>query len=693
MQVHEWCHPDRLRPGADRAAGPRRLLILLALLIASPAPASRPDAAQERAIVQTSPDGSLSVELRLVETPEEGLAPVYTIRRGQRVLVGPSKLGMIFREGGRLGDLRIRDVSTRSHDATWSVPVGKSSTARDHYGETTILLEEAAAPGRQIELVLRAYDDGAALRWRIPAQPAMSDFTIIDERVTFDVAGNPVAWVLPLNSYTTPYEDLYVPSRLDEITPTALAGLPLLLEYEDGLALAIAEADLVDWAGMYLAGAPEQPGRLVSSLSPLPGQGEARVKGKAPHVSPWRVVMVGEDVGDLVESNLLLNLSRPSRIADTSWIRPGKISFPWLNGYVGHDLGFEPGLNTATMKHYIDFCAANGIEYHSLDGREEEGAWYGGPLFPEGPVDITTARPGLDLPEVLRYAKEKSVGIRVWLHWKALMPQIDEAFAAYEKMGISGVMIDFMDRDDQETVGIYHEILEKAAKHRLTVNFHGSFKPTGIRRTWPNLLNYEAVFNLEHNKGFRFGCTPEQNVTVPFTRMLAGPLDYHQGILRTTTEAAYRPIWRGPEMIGTVCHQLAMFVVYENYLPMVGDYPQAYEAGGGIEFLGEVPVAWDETRYLAGRVGDYIIIARRSGSDWYVGAMTDGQARTLEVPLSFLGEGDFIAKTWRDDPDAAYQPAGVVREQQAVTADDTLALPLAPAGGFVMRIAPAPAGQ
>jgi alpha-glucosidase len=636
-----------------------------------------------------SPDGRIRVVCGLANVRGEADCFAYSVWLGDKLLIDVSQLGLVFGESGPFQqNLRIRESGRREQDQTWDVPIGKSSRARDHFRELTVALEEQAAPHRRIDVVFRAYDDGIAFRYIFPEQPGLSDFTITAERSHFKMAGDPRAYVLPLNSFTTPHEDLYVKAGIDEITPEALAGLPLLLEHPGGPWLAITEADLTDYAGMYLAGTMGHPDTLVSSLSPWPGQSDVKVTARAPHVSPWRVVMIGDRPGDLIESNLVLNLGRPSAIADTSWIRPGKISFPWLNGYVGRDLDFEPGLNTATMKHYIDFCAANGIEYHSLDGREEEGAWYGGPLFPEGPVDITTARPGLDLPEVLRYAAEKGVRLRVWLHWEALMPQIDEALAAYEQMGIEGIMVDFMDRDDQEMVGIYHEILEKAARHHLTVTFHGAFKPTGIRRTWPNLLNYEAVFNLEHNKGFRFGCPPEHNLTVPFTRMLAGPLDYHQGILRTTTEAAYRPIWRGPEMMGTVCHQLAMFVVYENYLPMVGDYPQAYIEGGGIELLAEIPVTWDETRVIDGQVGDFIIIARRSGDTWYVGSMTDGSARTLEVPLEFLGDGQFVAETWSDDPAAIHQPAAMVRRRQHVQASQTLTLTLAPAGGNVMRLSP-----
>lgn len=646
-------------------------------------------AAADGAHVLSSPDGRIEVQVTLRPGPDETDSLFYNVTFDGKAILDDSRLGLSFKEGGALGDLAIREVTEREHDETWQVPVGKSSTARDHYREITLALEEIVLPHRRVEVIFRAYDDGVAFRYRLPEQPEMDEFEITAEASHFAVAGSPRAHVLTLNSFTTPHEEIYTTARLDEITPDALVGLPLLLEHPEGPFLAITEANLTDYAGMYLAGAAEHPGTLVTSLSPWPGQEEIKVKGETPHVSPWRVVMIGDRQGALIESNLIVNLNEPSRIEDPSWIKPGKISFPWLNGYVVKGQDFEPGVNTATMKHYIDFCAENGIEYHSLDGSEEDGAWYGGPIFPEGPlVDLTTAREGLDLQEVLDYAEEKGVRLRVWVHWKVLMPQIDKAFAAWEEMGIEGVMVDFMDRDDQEMVNFYHEMLEKAAKHHLTVNFHGAYKPTGLRRTWPNLLTREAVFNLEHNKGFRLGCTPEQNLVVPFTRMLAGPMDYHQGILRTTTEAAYRPIWKGPEMMGTEMHQIAMFVVYENYLPMVGDYPEAYEEGGGIDLLRQIPVTWDETRVVNGLVGDYITIARRKGETWFVGSMTDGTARELSLPLDFLGDGEFTAEIYRDDPEAAYQPAKFVRESREVSAGDTLDLNLAPAGGHVVRISP-----
>src|SRR5688572_30705028 len=314
--------------------------------------------------------------------------------------------------------------------------------------------------------------------------------------------------------------------------------------------------------------------------------------------------MVSERPGALIESNLVFHLNRPCAIADTSWIKPGKTTFPWWNHFVLEGVDFKPGVNTATMLHYIDFCAEQGIPYHSLDGLDI--AWYGGPIHPKGPTDITKAAPSIDLPKVLEHAKAKGVRLRLWMHWLPLKAQIDEAFATYERWGIEGVMVDFMDRDDQEMVRFYHEMAEKAAKHRLTLTLHGAYKPTGMERTWPNVLTYEAVLNQEDNKwqppDVR-GTPPAHNLDVASVRMLAAPLDYHQGGMRSVLPEKYQFRDVAPPVQGTRGHQLAMYVVYQNHLPMLADYPTAYRDQPGLQFLIQVPANWDETRVLHAEVG------------------------------------------------------------------------------------------
>jgi alpha-glucosidase len=342
-------------------------------------------------------------------------------------------------------------------------------------------------------------------------------------------------------------------------------------------------------------------------------------------------------------------------------------------------------VNTATMKHYIDFCAEQGIPYHSLDGLDI--AWYGGPINPNGPTDITQAAPSIDMPELLRYSREKGVRLRLWMHWRALKPQIDEAFATYEKWGIEGVMVDFMDRDDQEMVRFYHEMAEKAARHHLTLTLHGAYKPTGMERTWPNVLSYEAVLNQEYNKwqpqGVK-GTPPEHNLDAPFIRMLAGPLDYHQGGMRNVLPENYQFRDIAPPVQGTRGHQLAMYVVYQNHLPMMADYPEAYRGQPGLKFLVEIPTTWDETRVLHAAMGKCLVIARRRGTDWYLGGMTAGESQYLELPLDFLKEGSFRAELYLDDP--AKGPTAVTHRERTVSKGDKLSVAMPKSGGFAGRL-------
>ena len=325
-----------------------------------------------------------------------------------------------------------------------------------------------------------------------------------------------------------------------------------------------------------------------------------------------------------------------------------------------------------------------GIPYHSLDGIDI--AWYGGPIQPNGPTDITKAAPSIDMPELLRYAKEKGVRLRLWLHWKALKPQIDEAFAVYERWGIEGVMVDFMDRDDQEMVRFYHEMAGKAAKHHLTLTLHGAYKPTGMERTWPNVLTYEAALNQEYNKwqpkGVH-GTHPAHNLDIAFIRMIAGPLDYHHGGMRNVLPESYRFRDKAPPVQGTRGHQLAMYVVYQDHLPMMADSPTAYRHQPGLDFMTQVPTSWDETRVLHAEFGRCLVVARRRGDDWYLGGMTAIQGRELALPLAFL-EGTFKADLYLDSP--AEGPTSLTRREQTVSSSDTLRIAIPRDGGFVARL-------
>jgi alpha-glucosidase len=492
---------------------------------------------------------------------------------------------------------------------------------------------------------------------------------------------------LPLESFTTSHEGRYQRQPVAETSAEWLIGLPILLELPGTGWAAIAEANLTNYAGMYLSKANVVNGRenvatFVSRLSPRVDEKSLAVRAPLPHESPWRVIIVGKEAERLIESDLVLKLNAPRAIDDISWIKPGQTTFPWWNGYYEEDVQFTPGLNTATAKHYIDFCAEYGIPYHSLEGAGDT-AWYGGPLVPYEGADPTTAIDGLDLPEILAYAKRKGVRLRLWMHWQAARDHMARAFPLYRQWGIEGVMIDFMDRDDQEMVNFQRELLRLAAENRLTVTFHGVAPPTGLERTYPNLLTSEAIMNLEYDKWDAIGISPEHDVTVPLTRMVAGPLDYHQGSLRGVPPASYRPKVQAPLVIGTPCRMLASYVVFQNHLPMLADYPTAYRRHPLTRVMTGIPATWDDTRAVAAKVGEYAVIARRSGEEWWIGAMTDSAAREFPISLDFLGLGRFRADIYSDDLGSPHQFAKLERD---VTSTDVLPIRLAPAGGAFVRL-------
>ncbi len=659
---------------------------------ASSAEAQHTGSALGTGVTTRSPDGRIALTVRVRPAPDGRQVPTYEISFRGVSLVGSSALGLDLGRAGALGrDVQVTGFTRAAHDGIVRGLLGKASTARDRYQETVIALAERAPSGRRFEVVVRAYDDAVAFRYRIPRQPGLADVTVTGERTEFTLDARDTAYVLPRAGFVSSYEGFYTVTPLGAITPDTLLALPALFHHAGGAWFALTEADLTDFAGLYVVHSAPSPGRagvLASRLSPLPGVPGEMVRTAAPVAAPWRVLLVGDAPGRLIESNAVALLNPPSAIADASWIHPGKTTFPWWNDYVVPDTTFRGGLNTATAKYYIDFCAAHGIAYHTLDGFQDT-AWYGGGIDPGDHVpDVTAALPAIDLPEVLRYARSRGVRIRVWTHWKALRPQLDTALARYARMGIEGIMVDFMDRDDQEMVRFYHEVVAKAAARHLTVVLHGAYKPTGMGRTYPNLLTVEAVMGLEYDKfdGSR-GVTPSHELLVPFTRMLAGPLDFHQGGFRYVSEGAFRPRYTGPRVIGTRARTLATYVVYDDPLPMMADAPSAYAGQLGLDFVAAVPTTWDETRVIAAHVGEVLTVARRRGATWYVGTMTDGTARTVDVPLDFLGGGAYTADVYADALDAVPQARRTTRR---VTRADVVHVALAPAGGHAMRLTPAP---
>lgn len=448
----------------------------------------------------------------------------------------------------------------------------------------------------------------------------------------------------------------------------------------------ITEAAIRDYAGMYLV---KEKGGLVGKLSPKLGQEKIKVETDSfPHRTPWRVISVADRVGGLLETNILTSLNEPCRIEDTSWIKPCRTTFTWWNGNVVPDSTFSPGNNFDTNKYYIDFAARNGLDAHGIYGYAET-PWYYDDNFNfgwAGPnADVTKPIPCLNMPRIVEYARSKGVGIHLWVHWRPLYDKLEEAFALYEGWGVKGLMVDFMDRNDQEMIRIQEEILECAARHRLFIQFHGSSKPSGLVRTYPNEFTREGTLNYEVCKWDTL-VNADHDIAIPFTRMLAGATDYHLGGFRALPRSEFKIQYVNPHVMSTRCHMLAMYVVLENHLTSLCDTPKAYEGQPGFEVLRTVPGTWDEIRVPLAKMNEHVTVARRSGSDWWVGSLNNGAERNLKLELDFLSEGDYQATIYTDAEDVDRNPNHLDRQVRKVTRKDIIELNLAKDGGALLHI-------
>jgi alpha-glucosidase len=650
----------------------------------------------------TSPDGNLIVSFRIENTLKGKRVPVYCVKYKGHSVIDESRLGMVLGNNDTLlNNLIIREVLLSEKNEEYPVDFGKTKTAVNNYKEMDICLGESGSLKRSLHIVFRAFNDGIAFRYQFPRQTELTDFLVTDELTTFLFNENPRVYYTAFDNYTNSHEALYSEKLLSEIPPEpALIDMPATFKLSDNLYAAITEADVRNYPGMYLIKGKGEDKTLFGALSPLPGQTEVKARLSAPARSPWRVIMIADKIGKLIESNLINNLCEPSENVDISWIKTGKTTWPWWNGTIAKNVDFKVGVNTATTKYYIDFAAKNGIAFHAIS--DENGiAWYGPSRGSEvANQDVTTPIPDLDMPEILRYAKEKGVGIRFWVHYGALQKRIDSAFALYGKWGINGLMVDFLDRDDQEIMNYMEEVLQKAAKNHVKIQFHGAPKPTGLKRIYPNLTNTEGVLNLEYLK-WSDKCSPAHNVMIPFTRMLAGPLDYHLGGFRSVTREEFAKRFpedpsgkrnrlnnSAPVVMGTRAHHMALYVVFENPEPMICDYPDAYKNQTGFEFVLKVPTVWDDIKVINAEVGEFITIARKKGNDWYIGSITNWTSRDLKIPLDFLSPGDYEAEIYSDTPETVKDPNVVSLSKSIVSSKDIIKANLVTGGGHVIHLKP-----
>ena len=650
-------------------------------------------AACEKSYTIHSPDRTIGITLTV------GNRIAYEVRVDGRTVVAPTPVAMTLDDGtvwgGSAQPSRIRKGMVNTSFAT---PFYIKKRVADHYN----WLRADFRQGFAIEL--RAYDDGVAYRFISTTDRSL---VVASEEAGAAFPEDWTCWVpyvrdcdgteiVPFGSqFKTSFENLYTVTRLSKLDPARLAFLPLVVAADDGVKLCFTEADLQAYPGMYF-NYPGQGYSLRGIFAPYPkrthdgghdnlqnvvDEYDNFIAKAAPRTSfPWRTILIAREDRQLLDHDMVMRLAEPSRLEDVSWIRPGLAAWEWWNDWGLTGVDFEPGINTRTYKAYIDFAADYGLEYVVLDeGWSDPKAG-----------DVMSVVEQIDLPELVRYADAKGVGLMLWVVGNVLDAKLEEACSYYAGLGIRGFKVDFIDRDDQKAVELVYRLARVAAAHRLVLDIHGVYKPTGQNRTYPNIINFESVFGLEELK-WSNPDMPLYDVTFPFIRMVQGPVDYTPGAYRNATREGFRIDYRNPMSQGTRAHQVAAYVVFDAPLVMLCDSPTRYMADEACtRFIASLPVVFDTTRVLAGEIGEYIVTARKRQDCWYVGGLTGWTPRTLDVDLSLLDPGrEYTATLLADDGRSAAEPARYVLSTQRVTSATRLQIPVAPGGGFALKIEPA----
>jgi alpha-glucosidase len=635
--------------------------------------------AQVKTYTVKSPDGK--VELSVVADK----SITWWLKHEDTEIITPSEISMTLDNGEVLGQNPvIKNTKAITEDRKLTTPIYKKTMVRDNYNQLTINFKGNYA------LVFRAYNDGVAYRF---VTTKKGDITITNEEANFNFKDDDKAFLPFVNDYrnkdkfTTSYEAHYANIKLSEVVKDSLAFLPALVDVGNPKKAVILEADIEDYPGMYLTSDGSGKSGLHAVFARYPTKEDTGgyhninyvVKERADYLAktsgtrsfPWRVVVVSDEDKQLANNDMMQRLGAPSRIDDYSWIRPGKVAWDWWNDWNLSKVDFKAGVNIPTYKYYIDFAAANKLEYVIMDeGWSADG-------------DLNQLK--IDVPQIVEYGKQKNVGIILWSSWYALHLNADSIFSKYSKLGVKGFKIDFIDRDDQKMVNSLYDIAKKAAYYHLMVDYHGMFKPSGLQRTYPNIINFEGVKGLENMK-WGVDNQPGYDVSIPYIRMIAGPMDYTPGGMRNATKSDFRPINNNPMTQGTRSHQMAMYVVFEAPLQMLADNPTIYKREQlCTDFIAAVPTTFDETAALDGKVGEFVSMARRKGTTWYAGAMTNWDTRAINVDLSFLGDGTYKATIFADGLNANHDATDYTTKTITVTAKDKLPVQMASGGGWAAR--------
>jgi len=575
---------------------------------------------------------------------------------------------------------KVNSAKQRSNDQVVEPVVRqKFAKIRDRYNELRLTMDGGYS------VVFRAYNEGVAYRFETTLPD--KQVKIYGEEANFNFPTNFVVYYPQEDTFYSHNERKYLPQHLSEIAPMFIATLPAVVDGRGGAKVAIAESDLSDYPGLWLQGSAPQFA-LKATFPPYPlkeqqtSDRDYKVVEAADYIAvtagtrtfPWRVLGIADHDGDLITNQLVYLLESPSNVEDTSWIRPGKVAWDWWNDWNIDGVDFHAGINTKTYEYYVDFASKYGLPYIILDD-----GWY-------KLGDLLQVNPDLNMEELVSYANQKNVGLILWASWKTLDDQLIPALDQFDKWGIKGIKVDFMQRSDQIMINYFDKVCREAAKRHMLVDFHGDQKPAVMTRTWPNLINTEGVRGMEWSK-WSWESEPAHNISLPFTRMFLGPLDFTPGAMRNATRQTFAPIGSQPMAMGTRCQQLAMYVVYEAPLQMLSDSPSNYlREPEAMEFLAAVPTVWDETRVLDAKMSQYVLLARRNGSDWYVGAMTDWTPRDLEIDFSFLPDGNFTLDSYEDGVNADRNASDYRKTTKQINRTTKMKIHLAPGGGFAARI-------
>ena len=673
----------------------RRLITILAVMLVVLSASAAPKSYELK-----SPDGRLKVSI------DAGDGVKYSLEHDGDLLLNDSHIGMYTTDGIVFGGVQpVMKASRRSVTETIQALIYKKSRVENSFNELTLKF-------KKFSVVFRAYDDGMAYRF---VSHLKGQYNIEQEMADFGFPEDRNIWVAYVCQHTetldsqfyNSFENTYVHVPISQWNKDRLAFLPLMADGPNEKKIVIAESDVIDYPGMYLYNGLSET-RLNARFAPYPkvvkqgGHNNLQMEVQSveryiaecdgPQEFPWRIIAVSEKDVQMSDNDMVYRLAKPADPQmDWTWVKPGKVAWDWWNDWNIDGVDFKSGINNETYKYYIDFASANGIEYVILD----EG-W-----SVNGEADLFKVVPEIDLEMLVKYAAERNVGLILWAGYWAFDRDMEEVCRHYSQMGIKGFKIDFMDRDDQYMVDFHRRAAEMTAKYHLLADFHGSYKPTGLHRTYPNVINFEGVHGLETMKWSTISVDQvTYDVTVPYIRMMAGPMDYTQGAMRNATRGNYHPVYNEPMSQGTRCRQLAQYVVFDSPLNMLCDSPSNYmREQECLEFIASVPTVWDETRGLDGKVGEYIALARRRDDVWYIGGMTDWSARTLEVSLDFLADGDYeielyidganahrVAKDYRKKMLGIKVIDGRVYSDSPLFTSAYMRVEMAPGGGFTAKI-------